>query len=155
MDSNPRVRQEDLFTNRLALKSNVYIYFFYRGQFPGAKHFSTEQPSLWVCAFVRGSARTIVQSPNVHSPVQKKKARKFTGRWHEKMGRKGLNCDAANATLHEQASWKRTPFLPFCNPFPILACTGSTTVLHLCRLPFPSLTFYPFFAFSFFPRRRN
>lgn len=87
----------------------VYV-FFYRG--PGAKHFSTERPSLRVCAFVRGSAPTVVQFPTP-TPPSAKKARKFTGRWHEKMGRKGLNCDAANATLHEQADWKRShPYPP-------------------------------------------
>jgi len=125
----------------------VYIFFLSR-PVPGAKHFLTEQPSLWVCAFVRGSARTIVQSPNVHPP-SKKKGRKFTGRWHEKMGRKGLNCDAANATLHEQAGWKYIPFLPFRNhpsplvPAPQPSCTSVIPPCPSDGLPFFRVLFLP------------
>lgn len=38
------------------------------------------------------------------------------------MGRKGLNCDAANATLHGQADWKREAlFHPFSYATAILA----------------------------------
>lgn len=86
---------------------------------PGAKHFSNERPSLWVCAFVRGSARSVVLPLPSPRPPSKKKDQKVqrAGRWHEKMGRKGLNCDAVggrvSATLYEQADWKRKLPLPF------------------------------------------
>jgi len=62
------------------------------------------------------------------------------------MGRKGLNCDAASATLHEQADWKRIrPFPSPCRPvYP--GPSGATS---------HSLPPTPFFSFSFFPRRRN
>jgi len=135
MNSNPANPTRGSFHEHARTEiERVYIFFLSR-PVPGAKHFLTEQPSLWVCAFVRGSARTIVQSPNVHPP-SKKKGRKFTGRWHEKMGRKGLNCDAANATLH---AGKRAGNTSLSSLFvtTLVHSSGSTTVLHLCHSSLP------------------
>jgi len=147
MNNNPRVRREDLFTS--AEIERVYI-FFYRGQSRRAKHFSTEQSSLWVCAFVRGSARTVVQSPTPPSSPSKKGQKV-----HRQVARKNgpkrfeLRCGERYAARPSGLE-TRTPF----HPFPILPRFW----LHnrpnpLCPL---SLTLSdPFFAFSFFPRWRN
>lgn len=64
----------------------VYVFFF----IPDGKHFSIEQPSLWVCTFVRGYAQTVVQSlDNLPAVPQKKnKKKEKSKRVHRQVARK-------------------------------------------------------------------
>lgn len=166
--------------------SNIYIYvciyffflFFIAVSSLGAKHFSTEQPSLWVCAFVRGSARTVLQLSSSSSSSSTRrcfptfqKGQKVHRQVARKNGPKGfeLRCGGRYAA---RASGLEThpPFLPFatCQPtyssLPIYLPTDrptSSTTTYLPRLRnhsaslSPSLTLCLFSAFSFFPRRQN
>lgn len=166
-----------------AVRSNLYVHiyiykffsFFLSRLVLSAP--SIFRPSSQVCGFALLSA--VVRELYFNSPPPRpppplasprsKKARKFTGRWHEKMGRKGLNCDAAGAALREQADWKHIslfspsllanlPTLAISIYLPTYRPTSSTYLLRFRNHPAslsPALTLCPFFAFSFFPRRQN
>lgn len=176
--------REDFFTCTLAPYDRtctyIYIYkffflFFIAVSSLGAKHFSTEQPSLWVCAFVRGSARTVLQlsSSSSSSSTRRRfptfqKGQKVHRQVARKNGPKGFElrcggrCAARASGLEAHLS-----LLPFATRQPTYSSyiylptyrpTSSTYLLRFRNHPAslsPSLTLCSFFAFSFFPRRQN
>lgn len=178
--------REDFFTCTLAPYDRtctyIYIYkffflFFIAVSSLGAKHFSTEQPSLWVCAFVRGSARTVLQlsSSSSSSSTRRRfptfqKGQKVHRQVARKNGPKGfeLRCGGrcaarasgleAHLSLFSPSLLANLPTLAISIYLPTDRPTSSTYLLRFRNHPAslsPSLTLCSFFAFSFFPRRQN